>query len=98
MKLFVSFIAAQLLLLSLQETWYWQGNSDAAEVVLSGVRCKGTELSILQCQHHGPVHCPSGGGRFAAGVTCTSSEWKWTSLSMMGASSPGYTAIWEGGR
>ncbi|XP_060097838.1 lysyl oxidase homolog 4 [Heteronotia binoei] len=58
---------------ALQETWYWQGNSDAAEVVLSGVRCKGTELSILQCQHHGPVHCPSGGGRFAAGVTCTSS-------------------------
>ncbi|XP_061493690.1 lysyl oxidase homolog 4 [Rhineura floridana] len=54
-----------------QETWYWQGNSDAAEVVLSGVRCKGTELSILQCQHHGPVYCPTGGGRFAAGVTCT---------------------------
>ncbi|XP_044287233.1 lysyl oxidase homolog 4 [Varanus komodoensis] len=58
---------------ALQETWYWQGNADAAEVVLSGVRCKGTELSILQCQHHGPVHCPAGGGRFAAGVTCTSS-------------------------
>uniref|UniRef100_A0A8D2LEC5 protein-lysine 6-oxidase n=1 Tax=Varanus komodoensis TaxID=61221 RepID=A0A8D2LEC5_VARKO len=58
---------------SRQETWYWQGNADAAEVVLSGVRCKGTELSILQCQHHGPVHCPAGGGRFAAGVTCTSS-------------------------
>uniref|UniRef100_A0ACB8F9Z9 Lysyl oxidase 4 n=1 Tax=Sphaerodactylus townsendi TaxID=933632 RepID=A0ACB8F9Z9_9SAUR len=58
---------------ALQETWYWQGNSDAAEVLLSGVRCKGTELSILQCQHHGPVHCPNGGGRFAAGVTCTSS-------------------------
>ncbi|KAJ6669219.1 hypothetical protein lerEdw1_008028 [Lerista edwardsae] len=58
---------------ALQETWYWQGNSNAAEVVLSGVRCKGTELSILQCQHHGPVHCPRGGGRFSAGVTCTSS-------------------------
>ncbi|XP_062988555.1 lysyl oxidase homolog 4 [Elgaria multicarinata webbii] len=57
---------------ALQETWYWQGNSDAAEVVLSGVRCKGTELSVLHCQHHGPVHCPTGGGRFAAGVTCTS--------------------------
>uniref|UniRef100_A0A8C6XHU4 SRCR domain-containing protein n=1 Tax=Naja naja TaxID=35670 RepID=A0A8C6XHU4_NAJNA len=38
---------------------------------MSGVRCKGTELSILQCQHHGPVHCPNGGGRFVAGVTCT---------------------------
>ncbi|KAM6443190.1 lysyl oxidase homolog 4 [Liasis olivaceus] len=56
---------------ALQETWYWQGNADASEVVLSGVRCKGSELSILQCQHHGPVHCPNGGGRFAAGVTCT---------------------------
>ncbi|KAG8147641.1 hypothetical protein E2320_014148 [Naja naja] len=56
---------------ALQETWYWQGNTDASEVVLSGVRCKGTELSILQCQHHGPVHCPNGGGRFVAGVTCT---------------------------
>lgn len=66
----------ELLLFSFQETWYWKGNSDAAEVVLSGVRCKGTELSLLQCQHHGPVHCPTGGGRFAAGVTCTSSEWK----------------------
>lgn len=57
-----------------QETWYWQGNTDASEVVLSGVRCKGTELSILQCQHHGPVHCPNGGGRFVAGVTCTQSK------------------------
>ncbi|XP_013915150.1 PREDICTED: lysyl oxidase homolog 4 [Thamnophis sirtalis] len=55
---------------ALQETWYWQGNTDASEVVLSGVRCKGTELSILQCEHHGPVHCPNGGGRFVAGVTC----------------------------
>uniref|UniRef100_A0A670ZUZ6 Lysyl oxidase like 4 n=1 Tax=Pseudonaja textilis TaxID=8673 RepID=A0A670ZUZ6_PSETE len=54
-----------------QETWYWQGNTDASEVVLSGVRCKGTELSILECQHHGPMHCPNGGGRFVAGVTCT---------------------------
>ncbi|XP_042314905.1 lysyl oxidase homolog 4 [Sceloporus undulatus] len=58
---------------ALQETWYWQGNPGATEVVLSGVRCKGTEHSILQCQHHGPVHCPTGGGRFAAGVTCTNS-------------------------
>nr|XP_020667681.1 lysyl oxidase homolog 4 [Pogona vitticeps] len=58
---------------ALQETWYWQGSSDATEVVLSGVRCKGTERSIQQCQHHGPAHCPRGGGRFAAGVTCTRS-------------------------
>lgn len=67
--------STKLPLFPFQETWYWQGNSNAAEVVLSGVRCKGTELSILQCQHHGPVHCPRGGGRFSAGVTCTSSEY-----------------------
>ncbi|XP_059586265.1 lysyl oxidase homolog 4 isoform X2 [Alligator mississippiensis] len=54
-----------------QETWYWPGSRDAGEVVLSGVRCAGTELSLQQCQHHGPVHCPTGGGRFSAGVSCT---------------------------
>ncbi|XP_033917928.1 lysyl oxidase homolog 4 [Melopsittacus undulatus] len=56
---------------ALQETWYWAGSPDAARVVMSGVRCAGTELALQQCQHHGPIHCPSGGGRFSAGVTCT---------------------------
>ncbi|XP_054238187.1 lysyl oxidase homolog 4 isoform X2 [Indicator indicator] len=56
---------------ALQETWYWAGSPDATQVVMSGVRCAGTELALQQCQHHGPVHCPSGGGRFSAGVTCT---------------------------
>ncbi|NWI70767.1 LOXL4 oxidase, partial [Todus mexicanus] len=56
---------------ALQETWYWAGSPDAARVVMSGVRCAGTELALQQCQRHGPVHCPSGGGRFSAGVTCT---------------------------
>ncbi|XP_053927636.1 lysyl oxidase homolog 4 isoform X3 [Cuculus canorus] len=56
---------------ALQETWYWAGSPDAAQVVMSGVRCAGTELALQQCQRHGPVHCPSGGGRFSAGVTCT---------------------------
>ncbi|NWI08856.1 LOXL4 oxidase, partial [Crypturellus soui] len=56
---------------ALQETWYWAGSPDASEVVMSGVRCAGTELALQQCQRHGPVHCPSGGGRFSAGVTCT---------------------------
>ncbi|KFO76571.1 Lysyl oxidase 4, partial [Cuculus canorus] len=55
---------------ALQETWYWAGSPDAAQVVMSGVRCAGTELALQQCQRHGPVHCPSGGGRFSAGVTC----------------------------
>ncbi|NWR81385.1 LOXL4 oxidase, partial [Centropus unirufus] len=56
---------------ALQETWYWAGSPDAARVLMSGVRCAGTELALQQCQRHGPVHCPSGGGRFSAGVTCT---------------------------
>ncbi|NWY00316.1 LOXL4 oxidase, partial [Nothoprocta ornata] len=56
---------------ALQETWYWAGSTDAAEVVMSGVRCVGTEPALQQCQRHGPVHCPSGGGRFSAGVACT---------------------------
>ncbi|NXF07524.1 LOXL4 oxidase, partial [Smithornis capensis] len=56
---------------ALQETWYWAGSPDATRVVMSGVRCAGTELALQQCQHHGPIHCPSGGGRFSAGVTCT---------------------------
>nr|XP_038037583.1 LOW QUALITY PROTEIN: lysyl oxidase homolog 4 [Anas platyrhynchos] len=56
---------------ALQETWYWAGSPDASEVLMSGVRCSGTELALQQCQRHGPVHCPSGGGRFSAGVSCT---------------------------
>uniref|UniRef100_A0AAX7SMI9 Lysyl oxidase homolog n=1 Tax=Astatotilapia calliptera TaxID=8154 RepID=A0AAX7SMI9_ASTCA len=55
-----------------QETWYWQGDSSADAVVMSGVRCSGTELTLEQCLHHGKhVVCPKGGGRFAAGVSCT---------------------------
>lgn len=58
-----------------QETWYWQGDSSADSVVMSGVRCSGTELTLDQCLHHGKhVDCPRGGGRFAAGVSCTQSK------------------------
>ncbi|XP_027030564.1 lysyl oxidase homolog 2A [Tachysurus fulvidraco] len=57
-----------------QETWYWQGEVGADAVVMSGVRCSGTEMSLAQCLHHGKhVTCPKGGGRFAAGVSCTES-------------------------
>uniref|UniRef100_A0A8C6LXC6 Lysyl oxidase homolog n=1 Tax=Nothobranchius furzeri TaxID=105023 RepID=A0A8C6LXC6_NOTFU len=55
-----------------QETWYWQGDSSSQAVVMSGVRCSGTEMTLDQCLHHGKhVICPNGGGRFAAGVSCT---------------------------
>ncbi|XP_044518619.1 lysyl oxidase homolog 4 [Gracilinanus agilis] len=58
---------------AIQDTWYWQGTPGAAKVVMSGVRCSGTELALQQCQRHGPVHCSHGAGRFSAGVTCTES-------------------------
>ncbi|XP_062870631.1 lysyl oxidase homolog 2A [Trichomycterus rosablanca] len=57
-----------------QETWYWQGDVSADSVVMSGLRCAGTELSLSQCLHHGKhISCSRGGGRFAAGVSCTHS-------------------------
>ncbi|XP_077582288.1 lysyl oxidase homolog 2A [Stigmatopora nigra] len=55
-----------------QETWYWQSDGTTDNVVMSGVRCSGTELTLDQCLHHGKhIQCPKGGGRFAAGVACT---------------------------
>uniref|UniRef100_A0A665TCW5 Lysyl oxidase homolog n=1 Tax=Echeneis naucrates TaxID=173247 RepID=A0A665TCW5_ECHNA len=55
-----------------RETWYWEGDSSSDAVVMSGVRCSGTELTLDQCLHHGKhIDCPKGGGRFAAGVSCT---------------------------
>ncbi|XP_055725009.1 lysyl oxidase homolog 2A-like isoform X1 [Salvelinus fontinalis] len=57
-----------------QETWYWPGDVRADDVVMSGVRCSGTEMTLAQCLHHGKhLHCPQGGGRFAAGVSCSES-------------------------
>ncbi|XP_041914807.1 lysyl oxidase homolog 2A [Alosa sapidissima] len=55
-----------------QETWYWAGDVSADAVVISGVRCSGTEMSLSQCLHHGKhLKCAKGGGRFAAGVSCS---------------------------
>ncbi|XP_048368586.1 lysyl oxidase homolog 2 [Sphaerodactylus townsendi] len=54
-----------------QETWYWPGDESADQVVMSGVKCSGTEMTLSHCRHHKHVNCLRGGGRYAAGVSCT---------------------------
>ena len=59
-----------------QETWYWD-SGNVTEVVMSGVRCTGTELSLDQCAHHGThIACKKTDTRFTAGVICSESEWR----------------------
>nr|XP_038034467.1 lysyl oxidase homolog 3 isoform X3 [Anas platyrhynchos] len=53
------------------ETWYWDA-SNVTEMVLSGVKCAGHEMSLSHCQHHGSsLSCRNTGTRFAAGVICS---------------------------
>nr|XP_033811163.1 lysyl oxidase homolog 3 isoform X2 [Geotrypetes seraphini] len=55
----------------LQETWYWD-TSNVTEMVLSGVKCTGHEMTIQHCQHHSnSVNCKKTGSRFSAGVICS---------------------------
>ncbi|MBZ3872710.1 Lysyl oxidase-like protein 2 [Sciurus carolinensis] len=54
-----------------QETWYWHGNVYTNKVVMSGVKCSGTELSLAHCRHDEDVVCPQGGVQYGAGVACS---------------------------
>ncbi|XP_053111639.1 lysyl oxidase homolog 3 isoform X3 [Hemicordylus capensis] len=54
----------------LQETWYWDA-SNVTEMVLSGVKCTGHEMTLSHCAHHSTVSCRKTGTRFAAGVICS---------------------------
>uniref|UniRef100_A0A3Q1G3B6 Lysyl oxidase homolog n=1 Tax=Acanthochromis polyacanthus TaxID=80966 RepID=A0A3Q1G3B6_9TELE len=52
------------------ETWYWD-SSNVTEMVMSGVKCTGSEMSLSQCQHHKTVSCQKAAAKFAAGVICS---------------------------
>uniref|UniRef100_A0A3P9IYN9 Lysyl oxidase homolog n=1 Tax=Oryzias latipes TaxID=8090 RepID=A0A3P9IYN9_ORYLA len=52
------------------ETWYWD-SSNVTQMVLSGVRCTGEEMSLSHCQHHKTVSCQKSAAKFAAGVICS---------------------------
>ncbi|XP_048365796.1 lysyl oxidase homolog 3 [Sphaerodactylus townsendi] len=52
------------------ETWYWDA-SNVTEMVLSGVKCAGHEMTLSHCQRHDTLTCRKTGPRFAAGVICS---------------------------
>ncbi|XP_071238325.1 lysyl oxidase homolog 3B-like isoform X3 [Salvelinus alpinus] len=54
----------------LQETWYWD-SSNVTEMVMSGVKCTGSEMSLSHCQHHRTVSCQKTAAKFSAGVICS---------------------------
>lgn len=58
---------------SVQETWYWD-SSNVTEMVLSGVKCKGDEMTLTDCQHYSTVSCARAGAEFSAGVICSDSK------------------------
>ncbi|GAA6110577.1 lysyl oxidase homolog 3B isoform X4 [Tachysurus ichikawai] len=55
---------------AITETWYWDG-SNVTNMVMSGVKCTGNELSLSQCQHQKTVTCSKTAARFSAGVICS---------------------------
>uniref|UniRef100_A0AAZ3Q9G7 Lysyl oxidase homolog n=1 Tax=Oncorhynchus tshawytscha TaxID=74940 RepID=A0AAZ3Q9G7_ONCTS len=52
------------------ETWYWD-SSNVTEMVMSGVKCTGNEMSLSHCQHHRTVSCQKTAAKFSAGVICS---------------------------
>ncbi|XP_060938319.1 lysyl oxidase homolog 3B isoform X1 [Limanda limanda] len=54
----------------LQETWYWD-SSNVTDMLMSGVKCSGSEMALSQCQHHKTVSCQKAAAKFAAGVICS---------------------------
>uniref|UniRef100_A0A674CWE0 Lysyl oxidase homolog n=1 Tax=Salmo trutta TaxID=8032 RepID=A0A674CWE0_SALTR len=52
------------------ETWYWD-SSNVTEMVMSGVKCTGNEMSLSHCQHHRTVSCQKTDAKFSAGVICS---------------------------
>uniref|UniRef100_A0A8B9KUK5 Lysyl oxidase homolog n=1 Tax=Astyanax mexicanus TaxID=7994 RepID=A0A8B9KUK5_ASTMX len=56
----------------LSETWYWD-SSNVTEMVMSGVKCRGDEMTLSDCQHHHVVSCKRAGAQFSAGVICSDS-------------------------
>uniref|UniRef100_A0A665WX91 Lysyl oxidase homolog n=1 Tax=Echeneis naucrates TaxID=173247 RepID=A0A665WX91_ECHNA len=55
---------------TVRETWYWD-SSNVTEMVMSGVKCTGNEMSLSQCQHHKTVNCQKAAAKFSAGVICS---------------------------
>ncbi|XP_014067174.1 lysyl oxidase homolog 3B isoform X9 [Salmo salar] len=54
----------------LQETWYWD-SSNVTEMVMSGVKCTGSEMSLSHCHHHRTISCQKTAAKFSAGVICS---------------------------
>ncbi|XP_021168080.2 lysyl oxidase homolog 3B isoform X2 [Fundulus heteroclitus] len=52
------------------ETWYWD-SSNVTEMVMSGVKCTGSEMALSHCQHHKTVSCQKAAAKFSAGVICS---------------------------
>ncbi|KAG9344121.1 hypothetical protein JZ751_012603 [Albula glossodonta] len=55
---------------AITETWYWD-SSNVTEMVISGVKCTGNEMTLSHCQHHKVTSCQKAGTRFSAGVICS---------------------------